>query len=227
MQLISPAWLTGLDASSMLLVENKQQLHQDVLPAYQQLQQAAAQQGFKIRLVSGWRSFSRQAVIWDRKCSGLQPVYDLSQQPVTISELSGLAKLQAILLYSALPGASRHHWGTDFDIYDAAAVSADYQVQLSTAEYAPGGPFYQMHCWLTEHMTQYGFFRPYQRYQGGIAAEPWHLSYQPLAATCLSVLTPQILADVLTKHPIAEQTDVLAAIPDIYQQFVINICEDA
>ena len=43
---------------------------------------------------------------------------------------------------AAVPGenASRHHWGTDLDVYDSRAVGEDYQVQLSPAEVAPGGP---------------------------------------------------------------------------------------
>ncbi|CAM5189250.1 M15 family metallopeptidase [Alishewanella longhuensis] len=85
------------------------------------------------------------------------------------------------MLYSALPGASRHHWGTELDIYDAAAVPADYQPQLLPAEYASGGPFYKLAWWLECHAAEYGFFLPYKRYQGGVAAEPWHISYQPLA----------------------------------------------
>lgn len=210
----------------MQLVENEQWLHQAVVPAYQALQQAAGHAGIQLRLVSGWRSFQRQAAIWQRKCIGQRPVYDLAQQPVAINQLHGRAKLEAIMLYSALPGASRHHWGTDFDVYDAAAVSADYQVQLTAAEYGPDGPFYKLHCWLGENLVKFDFFRPYQRYQGGIAAEPWHLSYRPIAAICQAKLTPELLQQVLIQHPIAEQAEVLAALPDLYLQFIANICED-
>lgn len=219
-------WLTGWDQSQLQLVENQQWLHKSVVPAYLRLQQSAELAGLQIRLVSGWRSFQRQAVIWQQKCNGQRAVYDLSQRAVDISQLAGRDKLNAILLYSALPGASRHHWGTDFDIYDAAAVSPSYQVQLTQAEYHADGPFYKLHCWLQEYLQQFDFFRPYQRYQGGVAAEPWHLSYRPLAATAMSKLTQSLLQQVIMQNPIAEQTAVLAALPDIYQQYIINICED-
>ena len=33
------------------------------------------------------------------------------------------ALIETILLWSALPGGSRHHWGTDVDVFDAAAVA--------------------------------------------------------------------------------------------------------
>ena len=218
--------LTGLNQSPMQQVENNQWLHQEVIPAYRELQHAAASDGIQIRLVSGWRSFQRQATIWQAKCNGLRPVYDLTQQPVAITELSGLAKLEAILLYSALPGASRHHWGPDCDIFDAAAVPADYQVQLTAAEYAVNGPFYRLNNWLQQHMTSFGFFRPYARYQGGIAAEPWHLSYRPLAEPCLQAFSPELLQHVLLTHPIAEQQQVLAALPTLFSKFVTNICKE-
>ncbi len=222
---LSPALLTGQDAGPMQLVEHNQQLHQAVIPAYRQMQQAAAQQGIAIRLVSGWRSFERQAAIWQAKCEGRRPVFDRWQRLLKIEHYQGLAKLEAIMLYSALPGASRHHWGSDLDIYDAAAVSNDYQVQLQQSEYSAGGPFYRLSQWLTQHAAQYGFFLPYREFQGGVAAEPWHLSYQPLATRCQQALTLEQLRLVLQQHPIAEQQTVLAHLPELYRRFICNICE--
>ena len=35
-----------------------------------------------------------------------------------------------ILEWSALPGASRHHWGSEFDVFDLAALPEGYRVQL-------------------------------------------------------------------------------------------------
>ena len=73
----------------------------------------------------------------------------------TIMEM--LSKLMICLLticfvrycdFSALPGASRHHWGTDIDVYDANAVSSDYVVQLSLKEVGSGGVFDSLHKWL-------------------------------------------------------------------------------
>ena len=113
------------------------------------------------------------------------------------------------MLYSALPGASRHHWGTDLDIYDAAAIDESYQVQLSTEEYSANGPFARLVAWLDEHAHRYGFFMPYQAYQGGVAAEPWHISYQPVSSQYLAKINVQIIRQCLLKHPVAEQTLVL------------------
>ena len=49
-----------------------------------------------------------------------------------------------------LPGTSRHHWGTDLDIWDAAAVEPDYALRLSPAEYVADGVFSAMTQWMDE-----------------------------------------------------------------------------
>ncbi len=35
-----------------------------------------------------------------------------------MAALSDLEKCKAMLRWSAVPGASRHHWGTEIDIFD-------------------------------------------------------------------------------------------------------------
>jgi len=80
-----------------------------------------------------------------------------------------------------LPGLSRHHWGTDFDVWDAAAVPEDYSLGLVTAEYLSGGPFHHLNTWLSEREARNqseDFFRPYATDRGGVAPEPWHISHR-------------------------------------------------
>tara|TARA_R110002126_G_scaffold200330_1_gene347945 strand:+ start:5709 stop:6401 length:693 start_codon:yes stop_codon:yes gene_type:complete len=218
--------LTGCTESHLIVLADGHAIHRQMKSAWQAMQQAAAKSGIDIRILSAFRSFQRQAAIWQQKCNGTRPVYDLAQQPVAITQLAGLAKLQAIMLYSALPGASRHHWGTDIDVYDAAAVPTDYQPQLLAAEYQSEGPFARLDRWLSTEAIKYGFFRPYQRYQGGVAAEPWHLSYTPIARPYMQALSVQALQHCLTQHPVAEQQSVLANLPYLYQTYVINCCEE-
>ena len=132
--------------------------------------------------------------------------------------------MQAILRWSALPGASRHHWGSDLDVYDAAAVDARYAVQLTPEEVNPGGPFAPLHAWLDQQIAGNdceGFFRPYAIDKGGIAPERWHLSYAPLAAECESALQAEALLQLLC------ECDTLALAPvveahwqEIYQRFI-------
>lgn len=218
------AILTGCTEHHLITLDDGKQIHRQMLADYLQLQQAAAMAGIQLGIVSAFRSFQHQARIWQEKCDGLRPVYNLQQQRLDISRLQGYEKLSAILLYSALPGASRHHWGTELDIYDKAAVPADYRPQLLAAEYAEDGPFYPMLQWLERYAASFGFFFPYQHYQGGIAAEPWHLSYKPLARHYTQLLTLNRLETCLRQRHIAEQDNVLYYLIRIYQQFVIRAC---
>jgi LAS superfamily LD-carboxypeptidase LdcB len=168
-------------------------LHPVALDAFMALRAAAHEAGFDLRIVSGFRSFARQAEIWNAKASGMRPVLDASERPLDISGLSDIEKLMAILRWSALPGASRHHWGTDADIVDAAAMSDGYQVQLRIDECRGRGPFAPMHRWLDQRIEQngaFGFFRPYTGVGCSVAPEPWHLSYAPLARQCQQALDP-------------------------------------
>ena len=105
-------------------------------------------------------------------------------------------QLHAILRYSAIPGTSRHHWGTDLEVYDAAAVAADYRLQLTPREVEAGGVFDALHCWLDDRMAagaSRGFYRAYARDRGGVAPERWHLSYAPLALACAGQLNADVL----------------------------------
>jgi len=217
--------LTGLTDKHLFKRDDGFMLHQQALQPFNRLQQAAAGDGIDIKIVSAFRSYQRQASIWQAKLSGARPVYNPLGQQVNMDSLSPMARLDAILLYSALPGGSRHHWGTELDVYDAAAVGADYQPRLEPAEYLTGGPFYKLQQWLIQHATDYNFFLPYQTYNGGVAHEPWHISYKPISSLFLAKLTPDILRETLIKHPIAEQELVLQHLPRIFSKYVSNICQ--
>ena len=100
---------------------------------------------------------------------------------------------EAILRWSALPGASRHHWGTDFDVIDGKRLSPEMKVALVPEEFAPGGPFCELHDWLDKNMEGFGFYRPYQTDRGGVSPERWHLSYAPLAKDYLNQLSEDMV----------------------------------
>ena len=218
--------LTGCGESHLITLTDGHLIHSQMQTAWHALQKAAAADGIDLKIISAFRSFQRQAAIWQAKCDGLRPVYNLAQQQLDVTALNGLAKLEAILLYSALPGASRHHWGTELDVYDAAAVAENYQPQLLQREYQDDGPFAKLNQWLAAEGGKFGFFRPYVRYRGGVAAEPWHLSYAPVSVPYLKALSPAILRDCLQQHPVAEQQCVLANLAQLYQTYVTNICKD-
>lgn len=201
-------------------------VHRDVLNPLIKLREAAFMEGFDLRVESGFRSFERQLSIWNRKATGALAVLDADAQPIDIAQLSPRDLTFAILRWSALPGASRHHWGTDIDVYDAAVTPPDYEIQLIPDEVEPGGLHAPMHEWLDERMaegTAYGFYRPYDRDRGGVAPERWHLSYAPLAGDFMQALTPALLREVVTEVDIALKETVLAHLDEIVERFVRNV----
>ncbi|GAB5451445.1 MAG: M15 family metallopeptidase [Halioglobus sp.] len=184
---LSDRQLTGLDESHLVRLPSGHRLHGAVADAFAALKHDAKQAGFKLAIASSYRSFTRQLAIWNGKACGERPVYDDAGEALHIASLQPEEQLQAIMRFSAVPGGSRHHWGTDLDVYDAAALPEGYELQLSVAEVAPGGMFDPLHRWLDERMAagkSRGFYRPYAMDRGGIAAERWHLSYAPIARPC-------------------------------------------
>lgn len=188
--------LTGQEESHLQRLPAGGQLQPEAARAFAALQADALAAGFELAIASSFRSFGRQLLIWNGKARGERAVYDDAGDEVAMAGLSGVEQMHAILRYSAIPGTSRHHWGTDLDVYDTAAVPADYRLQLSPEEVAKGGVFDPLHSWLDQRMAageSHGFYRPYASDRGGVAPERWHLSYAPLALACASQLTAQAL----------------------------------
>jgi len=200
----------------------------EVAEAFSRLADDAADNGFDLRIASAWRSFDRQLHIWNAKASGERPIHDEQGRPLEPRDLSPERCIEAILRFSALPGASRHHWGTDVDVFDGAALPGDYRLSLSPQEVAPGGVFDPLHCWLDARIAagrSYGFYRPYDRDRGGVAPERWHLSYAPLARLLLPRLTEDVLRRCWATSPGTLQGfDVLdARLPDLLRRYVYNV----
>lgn len=196
------------------------QLHVEVAPQVQRLRDAAREQGHELALASAFRSFERQLMIWNAKASGARPVLDAQGRPLDIGQLSEAELLHAILRWSALPGASRHHWGTDMDVYDVRGLAEGERPQLDTAEYLPGGPFAALAKWMDRHLQHFDFFQPYQADRGGIAPEPWHISYRPLADRFAAQISPAQLRSVLASVEIALKPLILDHLDEIFERYI-------
>jgi LAS superfamily LD-carboxypeptidase LdcB len=201
-------------------------VHRDVVEPFLQLREEARKEGFDVRIESGFRGFERQLGIWNRKAAGQQAVLDSDAVPLDITKLSPRELVYAILRWSALPGASRHHWGTDIDIFDEAARPAGYEVQEIPEEVNPGGMFGPLHEWLDRRIvagTSFEFFRPYDRDRGGVAPERWHISYAPISDTLLRQLTPDLLRETVRAADMKLKDVVLRELDGIYERFVVNV----
>ena len=164
--------------------------------AFQALGRRAAERGLDLRVASAFRDYDRQVRIINDKWTGARPVTDGEGRLLDRARHDDEEWLNLILRFSALPGMSRHHWGTDLDVWDASAVDTDYRPLLSPSEYGPSGPFCEMTRWLDELMAARdaeGFYRPYALDLGGIAPEAWHISYRPAAMKYQEMVSAELL----------------------------------
>lgn len=122
----------------------------------------------RIWVASAHRRFHRQRSIWEAKWSGRRKV---DGQKLNEFLLDPTARAKKILEYSAMPGTSRHHWGTEVDFN-----------HLRNSYYENGSGLI-IYTWLKKNAATYGFCQPYTagRTQGH-REEKWHWSYRPLAA---------------------------------------------
>jgi LAS superfamily LD-carboxypeptidase LdcB len=221
--LLTVKQLTGQDESHLISLALGHQLQARAALAFEALQGDASEAGFALVIASSFRSFDRQRAIWNGKAAGTRPVHDDAGQPVVLAGLSPSAQIHAIMRFSALPGTSRHHWGSDLDVFDAGALPRDYKLQLSPAEVAPGGIFDPLHRWLDERMAadqSHGYFRPYAIDRGGVAPERWHLSYAPIAAGCGSACNRGLLEPALEAGDIALWEEVREELEALLQRYV-------
>jgi LAS superfamily LD-carboxypeptidase LdcB len=150
--------------------ETKHYLRKEAALAWKHMHQKANDDGVELTIVSSTRNFERQKQIWENKWLGrsLTQHVNLAQ-----SGMNDFEKAQTILKYSAMPGTSRHHWGTDIDIN---SVEEDF---FETEEGE------KLYLWLINNAHTFGFFQPYtmkgKNRPTGYEEEPWHWSYAPLS----------------------------------------------
>ena len=202
-------------------------LHKEIVDDFIRLQNAAHDAGFELAIASSFRDFERQALIWNAKFTGQRPVLNKQQQHVDLASMSDIEKCHAIMLYSALPGTSRHHFGTDLDIFDQAAVTTNYKLQLEPSEYTGNGPFAAMTQWLDSNLEDYGFYRPYQQDLGGVAPEPWHISHIQQAQQLMQHQSIAALTDTIQNSDVAGKAAILVHLPQLYQRYVLNVSAPA
>lgn len=119
--------------------------------ALEELFDGAAQAGITLYATSGFRSYSTQKAIWERKLE-------------TMSEKSANATV-------AKPGYSEHQTGLAMDIEGESTLGTGLTEGFGDS---PEG------IWVAEHCHLYGFIIRYPKGKTaitGYAYEPWHLRY--------------------------------------------------
>jgi LAS superfamily LD-carboxypeptidase LdcB len=223
MPILSPKQLTGRVRTHVVeLPEPPCMLHPEAARAFLGLRAEAQRSGIDLCPASSFRDFDRQLRIWNDKYHGRRPLMDSVGHVLDRADLDDEQTVQAILLWSALPGASRHHWGTEVDLFDRAALPVG-PPDLAPAEFAPGGIFEKLGAWLPQHCADFGFFLPYDLDRGGVQPEPWHLSYAPVSNEALADLTVEVLEQALAEVELAGASVVRRQLASIHTRYVVSV----
>ena len=146
-------------------------LRKDVMQAFEKMATAAKQQGVKLVIVSATRNFADQKTIWENKWKGKTKLDDGTRASDIVDPVKRAKK---ILLYSSMPGTSRHHWGTDVDLN--ALNNAWFEKDEGK----------KLYHWMQKNAATYGFCQVYgikgDQRKHGYQEEKWHWSYLPQAS---------------------------------------------
>ncbi len=168
-QEINTEILIGMDDSR--IVSDTILLEKETYSAFVKMKDAAEKDGIIIKLVSGFRDFYRQQMIWNNKYKKFTNEFSLD----------GPTAIKEIIRFSTIPGTSRHHWGTEIDVIDKNFENE--KDLLISKKYEKGGIFYSLKKWMDENSKRFGFYIVYDddSNRPGFEYEPWHYTYKPVS----------------------------------------------
>ena len=168
-QEINTEILIGMDNSR--IVSDTILLEKETYSAFIKMKDAAEKDGIVIKLVSGFRDFYRQQMIWNNKYKKFTNEFSLD----------GPTAIKEIIRFSTIPGTSRHHWGTEIDIIDKNFENE--KDLLISKKYEEGGIFNSLKKWMDKNSKRFGFYIVYDddSNRPGFECEPWHYTYKPVS----------------------------------------------
>ncbi len=168
-QEINTEILIGMDNSR--IVSDTILLEKETYSAFIKMKNAAEKDGIIIKLVSGFRDFYRQQMIWNNKYKKFTNEFSLD----------GPTAIKEIIRFSTIPGTSRHHWGTEIDIIDKNFENE--KDLLISKKYEEGGIFNSLKKWMDKNSKRFGFYIVYDddSNRPGFEYEPWHYTYKPVS----------------------------------------------
>ena len=126
--------LIGIDTSHLVIHDEFHKLTKNTSLAFLDMQKAAKNDGIDLQIVSSFRTFDKQKNLWNKKFKRFSDEGNNTRE-----------SLNMILRYSAVPGTSRHHWGTEIDITDRNVIEKHL---LNSNKFHNGGPFEPLHLSL-------------------------------------------------------------------------------
>lgn len=186
-------------------------MHKEAYAAFIDMHAAAAQEGVILTIISAMRTFDHQRRIWENKWNGRQVLHG-NIRATSIAD--PVQRALEILRFSAMPGTSRHHWGTDIDLNS-----------LNNSYFA-SGEGRRVYNWLLANATTFGFCQPYTAHgegrTAGYEAEKWHWSYKPVAAKFLEVFRSTVTIEDIGGFDGRETASEIGVI----ERFVLDVHAD-
>ena len=180
--------LMGIDDSH--IVGDTIKLEQNTLIAFNKMHEAALQDGIDIKIVSGFRDFERQMLLWNNKYKKYTTEYRLSPTKA----------IEEIIRFSTIPGTSRHHWGTEIDIIDASDERYKDEEDVLLTEKYENGIFTKLKRWMDTNSERFGFYLTYvnDNSRKGFEYEPWHYSYKPVSIELLNIFINNDIGSIIS-----------------------------
>lgn len=167
--------------------EKVRYLRRDVMEKFAEMADAAAQEGIRLVIRSATRNFDDQKRIWENKWNGITTLEDGRKASDIADEF---LRAKSILLYSSMPGTSRHHWGTDVDI------NAFENSWFAKGEGA------RLYAWMELNAAKFGFCQVYGPIHDGRSfgyeEEKWHWSYLPTAQKIQAEVSQKMKNEMIT-----------------------------
>lgn len=176
-------------------------LQREAYSQFLRMHEAATQDGVELFIISATRPFDYQKGIWERKWRRLKNQGMTDQKDM----------VREILRFSAMPGTSRHHWGTDIDLnyLNNAAFESGYGQKI--------------YDWLVANAASYGYHQPYtakgEKRPHGYEEEKWHWSYLPIANNYFRVAKENLRDTMITGFSGAE----FAADLNVVEHYVFGV----
>jgi D-alanyl-D-alanine carboxypeptidase len=160
--------LLGFQRPPNLLKDDQSQksAQREVIEAYWKLRDFAKDQGWRLTLISGYRSFYAQRQVWNR----------FDKKYTKDGTLTEKNRVRAVMSQVSVPGLSRHHWGTDLDISEVSLRG-----KLATLDEHTPQKVVDFYGWMAENAPRFGFCKVYEGNRGAVMNEPWHWSYTPFS----------------------------------------------
>jgi len=173
-------------------------LRKEVYEAYKRMHKAAMLAGIDLKILSATRNFDYQKKIWEGKWQNICPPNPSYEDKIKTAK--------RILRYSAMPGASRHHWGTDIDM--CSVENAFFR----------GSKGAKIYAWLKKNAHIYGFCQTYtpkdEERPNGYNEEKWHWSYQPSSLAFTKEVKESITNEMFSDFSGAETAIDLKIVED-------------